>query len=203
MFELKPLPYAYDALMPVLGADTLQFHHDKHHQTYVDNLNKLVAGTELADYTCACKVICNLDKLPADKVQAVRNNAGGVYNHNLYWECMIPGGAKEPQGKLAEDINATFGSFEAMKELFDKSGAGRFGSGWAWLVLRDGKLAIESTPNQDCPIETGAAALLGNDVWEHAYYLQYQNRRAAYLSDWWQLVNWDIVAQRYEKALNK
>lgn len=200
-FELAPLPYAYDALLPVLGEDTLHCHHDKHHQGYVNNLNAAAEGTEFAEMHCAADVIRNLSKAPADKVVALRNNAGGTYNHNLYWNCMIPGGSKTPVGKLAEAINKDFGSFEAMQEAFNKAGAGRFGSGWAWLVLRDGKLVIESTPNQDNPLETGGVPILGNDVWEHAYYLQYQNRRADYLKDWWTLLNWEVIGKRYEAAL--
>lgn len=200
-FTLKPLPYAYDALEPVISKDTLHFHHDKHHQAYVNNLNAVLEGTELEGYTCGREVIKNLQKLPKEKIAGARNNAGGVANHNMYWECMTPGGSKEPVGELKAEMEKVFGSFESFQEQFNKAGAGRFGSGWVWLVLRDGKLAIETTANQDNPVETGAIPLLGNDVWEHAYYLDYQNRRADYLKEWFKLLNWDIIGERYLKAV--
>ena len=196
-FELKPLPYAYDALEPTIDAETMHFHHDKHHQTYVNNLNAAVEGLDLP-YTCAGELLKHLDEVPAEKRQGIINNGGGVHNHNVFWESMIPGGAKEPQGKLAEEITKTFGSFEAFKEAFEKAGAGRFGSGWVWLVKEGQELKIVATPTQDSPVSNGQTILLGNDVWEHAYYLKYQNRRADYLKAWWDVVNWDVVAKRYE-----
>ena len=175
-FTLPPLPYAADALEPHVDAQTMQIHHDKHHQAYVTNLNA---------------------KVPDDKRAAVRNNGGGHYNHTLFWELMAPGGAKAPEGALATAIDSTFGGLPAFKEQFQKAGLGRFGSGWAWLVRdKAGKLAIESTPNQDSPLMDGKHAVFGCDVWEHAYYLKYQNRRADYLAAWWNVLNWSVAGKR-------
>ncbi|MDD7761135.1 MAG: superoxide dismutase [Ezakiella sp.] len=196
MIELMKLPYEHDALEPVISKNTVEFHHDKHHQNYVDTLNKLIEGTELASLTIE-EIIKNLDKAPADKKQAIINNAGGVYNHNLYWEELIPGGASEPTGALKEAIDKAFDSFEKFKEEFEAAGKGRFGSGWAWLVKDGDEVKIVSTANQDSPLSEGLIPLLANDVWEHAYYLDYQNARAKYLSEFWKIVNWDKVAERF------
>lgn len=194
--ELMKLPYAYDALEPVIGQETVKVHHDKHHQTYVDNLNKAIAGTEFENMDVE-EILKNLDRAPKDKLTAIKNNGGGVYNHNVYWQQLIPGGSKEPTGKLKEAIDKAFGSFDAFKEAFEAAGKGRFGSGWAWLVKDGEDVAIVSTPNQDSPISEGKVCLLGNDVWEHAYYLDYKNDRAGYLKKFWDIVNWDEVAKRF------
>ncbi len=196
MIELIKLPYSYEALELVIGRETVETHHDKHHQSYVDNLNKLIEGTDLADM-CVEEILKNLDKAPADKKQAITNNGGGVYNHNLYWEQLIPGGAKEPTGALKEAIDKAFGSFEKFKEEFENAGKSQFGSGWAWLVKDGDAVKIVKTANQDSPISDGLVPLLANDVWEHAYYLDYKNKRAAYLTEFWKIVNWDKVAERF------
>ncbi len=200
-FELPPLPYDYAALEPHIDEQTMRIHHDKHHATYVTNLNNAVAGTEFENMAIE-ELVANLDKVPEAKRTAVRNNGGGHYNHTLFWEIMGPGGGGQPTGALAEAINSTFGSFDALKEEINKAGAGRFGSGWAWLVVgSDGNLSVTSTPNQDNPLMDGSGTpILGVDVWEHAYYLKYQNRRPDYLSAWWNTVNWDAVNARYEAA---
>lgn len=195
-FNLKPLPYAYDALVEAIDEETMKIHHDKHHQTYVDNLNKAIAGTEFDNMSLE-EILTNLDKAPADKKTAITNNAGGHYNHEMLWETMTPGGAKEPVGNLAKAINEKFGSFEAFKSEFEAKGAGRFGSGWVSLVKKDGELEIIALPNQDCAITLGYDLIISNDVWEHAYYLRYQNRRAEYLNQWWKVVNWDVAERRY------
>ena len=192
MIELMKLPYSYEALEPVIGRETVETHHDKHYQTYVDNLNKLIKGTEF-EGKCIVEIIKNLKGAPA----GIINNAGGVYNHNLYWEELIPGGSSEPTGALKEAIDKAFGSFEKFKEEFENAGKSRFGSGWAWLVKDGNDLKIVSTANQDCPLTDGLVPLLGNDVWEHAYYLDYKNARAKYLTEFWKIVNWDIVAERF------
>jgi Fe-Mn family superoxide dismutase len=200
-FELPPLPYDYAALEPHIDEQTMRIHHDKHHATYVTNLNNAVAGTEFENMAIE-ELVSSLDKVPEAKRTAVRNNGGGHYNHTLFWEIMGPGGGGQPTGALAEAINSTFGSFDALKEEINKAGAGRFGSGWAWLVVgSDGNLSVTSTPNQDNPLMDGSGTpILGVDVWEHAYYLKYQNRRPDYLSAWWNTVNWDAVNARYEAA---
>lgn len=198
-FEVKDLGYAYDALEPVIDEATMKFHHDKHHVAYCTNLNKALEGLDM-DFCCVSDVLKNLDKIPAEKRDAVRNNGGGHYHHEMFWENMQPGGSKEPQGALAEQIKKVFGSFEEFKEKFNAAGAARFGSGWVWLVCDKGELKIVSTPNQDSPISCGQIPILGNDVWEHAYYLNYQNRRADYLKEWWKVVNWDVVGKRYDEA---
>ncbi len=195
-YEVPALPYAHDALEPTIDKATMEFHHDKHHQAYVDKANAALEGTEL-DGKDVREVLENLSSLPADKQGPFRNNGGGHYNHSLFWEAMSPDGGGEPTGELAEAITSTFGSFEDFKTQFEAAGVGQFGSGWAWLVLDGGQLAITSTPNQDSPVLDGKEPLLGNDVWEHAYYLKYQNKRPAYLSAWWDVVAWDVVAQRY------
>ena len=198
-YEVPPLPYDYAALEPHIDEQTMRLHHDKHHQAYVDKANGALEGTEWADKPIE-EVIANLDSLPADKKGPVRNNGGGHLNHSLFWESMSPDGGGEPSGDLAGAIDAAFGSFDAFKEQFEAAGVGQFGSGWAWLVLDGGSLKITSTPNQDSPISSGATPLVGNDVWEHAYYLKYQNKRPDYLKAWWNVVNWDKVAERYAAA---
>jgi Fe-Mn family superoxide dismutase len=198
-FEVPPLPYAYDALEPHIDADTMTLHHDKHHQAYVDKLNGAVEGTDWASKSIE-EIVANLGDLPADIAGPVRNNGGGHLNHSLFWESMSADGGGAPEGDLAAEIDAAFGSFDAFKEQFEAAGVGRFGSGWAWLVLDGGELKIVSTPNQDSPLTDGQAALLGNDVWEHAYYLKYQNRRPEYLKAWWNVVNWSVVADRLAAA---
>lgn len=201
-FELPKLPYAYDALEPYIDAQTMEIHHTKHHNTYVTNLNAAVEGTEFADKDLI-ELISNLDAVPADKQTAVRNNGGGHANHSLFWEILTPGGAKAPAGDLAAAIDAKFGSFDAFKDEFSKAAAGRFGSGWAWLVVdKNGELKVTSTPNQDSPYMEGETPILGLDVWEHAYYLKYQNRRPEYISAFWNVVNWDVVAEKYAAAKN-
>ena len=198
-YEVPPLPYDYAALEPHIDEQTMRLHHDKHHQAYVDKANGALEGTEWADKPIE-EVIANLDALPADKKGPVRNNGGGHLNHSLFWESMSPDGGGQPSGDLAGAIDAAFGSFDAFKEQFEAAGVGQFGSGWAWLVLDGGSLKITSTPNQDSPVTSGATPLLGNDVWEHAYYLKYQNKRPDYLKAWWNVVNWDKVAERYAAA---
>jgi superoxide dismutase, Fe-Mn family len=195
-YEVPPLPYDYAALEPHIDEQTMRLHHDKHHQAYVDKANGALEGTEWENKPIA-EVIANLDSLPDDKKGVVRNNGGGHLNHSLFWESMSPDGGGEPSGDLASAIDDAFGSFDAFKEQFEAAGVGQFGSGWAWLVLDGGALRITSTPNQDNPISSGATPLVGNDVWEHAYYLKYQNKRPDYLKAWWNVVNWDKVAERY------
>ncbi len=198
-FEVPPLPYDYDALEPHIDEATMKLHHDKHHQTYVDKANAALEGTEWADKD-AEEVLQNLDSLPDDKQMAVRNNAGGHANHTLFWEIMSPDGGGEPKGDLADAIDSTFGGLDAFKEKVAEAGANRFGSGWAWLVVNDGRLEVTSTPNQDTPLSEGMTPILGVDVWEHAYYLKYQNRRPDYIAAWWSVVNWDEVARRFDEA---
>ncbi len=199
--ELPALPYPYESLEPYIDTTTMQIHHDKHHATYVTNLNNALkeASPELQAMSAA-DLIKNLSKVPEASRGPVRNNAGGHVNHTMFWEQLKVGSA-EPSGALAEAINSAFGSLAAMKEAFEKAGLGRFGSGWAWLVKKDGKLAIVSTPNQDNPLMDGSGTpLLGCDVWEHAYYLKYQNKRADYLKAFWSVVNWADVAKRFAAA---
>jgi Fe-Mn family superoxide dismutase len=198
-YSVPPLPYDYDALEPHIDEATMRLHHDKHHQAYVDKANGALEGTEHADKPIE-DVLRNLDALPADKKGAVRNNGGGHYNHTLFWEAMSPNGGGAPEGELASAIDDAFGSFDAFKEQFQTAGANQFGSGWAWLVLDGGKLAVTSTANQDNPISSGQTPLLGNDVWEHAYYLKYNNRRPEYLKAWWNTVDWGKVGERYAAA---
>lgn len=199
-FELPPLPYATDALEPHIDARTMEIHHDKHHQTYVTNLNNAVAGTEFEAMSPE-DLIMALDRVPADKRTAVRNNGGGHVNHTMFWQIMGPGGGGEPTGAFGEAVTAAFGSSDAMKDAVNKAGAARFGSGWAWVILgTGGGLEVVSTPNQDNPMMDGQAPILGVDVWEHAYYLNYQNRRPDYLAAWWNTVNWDAVNRRFEAA---
>jgi superoxide dismutase, Fe-Mn family len=196
-FSVPDLPYAYDALEPTIDEQTMHLHHDKHHQAYVDKANAALEGTEWADKDVE-EVLQSLDSLPADKQGPVRNNGGGHYNHSLFWEMMSPDGGGEPSGELADAINSAFGSFDAFKEEFKNAGIGQFGSGWAWLVKNsDGSVAVTKTANQDSPISSGQTPLLGVDVWEHAYYLKYQNKRPEYLDAFWNVVNWDYVAERF------
>jgi superoxide dismutase, Fe-Mn family len=198
-YEVPPLPYDYAALEPHIDEQTMRLHHDKHHQAYVDKANGALDGTEHADKPIA-DVIANLDALPDDIRGVVRNNGGGHLNHSLFWESMSPDGGGEPSGDLAAAISSAFGSFDDFKEKFEAAGANQFGSGWAWLVLDGGELKVTSTANQDNPITGGATPLVGNDVWEHAYYLKYNNRRPEYLKAWWNVVDWGKVAERYSAA---
>ncbi len=198
-FALPPLPYASDALEPHIDAQTMEIHHGRHHKAYVDNLVKAVAEFPDLSRKSIEDLVKELNSVPEKIRTAVRNNGGGHYNHALFWQMMKKDGGGEPKGELAKAIASSFGSFAAFKEAFAKAGLGQFGSGWAWLVVQQGKLAIQATPNQDNPITQGAQPLLGVDVWEHAYYLKYQNRRADYITAWWNVVNWDFVADRYAK----
>ncbi len=198
-YEVPPLPYDYAALEPHIDEQTMHVHHDKHHQAYVDNANKALEGTEWADRPVE-QVLANLDLLPEDKQAAVRNNAGGHANHTLFWEIMSPDGGGEPSGKLADAIADTFESLDELKKLINDTGVKRFGSGWTWLVHDGTGLAVYSTANQDSPISNADTPLLGIDVWEHSYYLKYQNRRPDYLEAWWNVVNWNAVQERLESA---
>lgn len=198
-FEVPDLPYAYDALEPHIDEATMRVHHDKHHQAYVDKANAALEGTEWADRSVE-DVLTNLSSLPGDKQAAVRNNAGGHYNHSLFWKMMSPDGGGEPTGAIADGINDTFGSFGDFQEQFKAAGVARFGSGWSWLVKDSSGLAVVSTPNQDTPLSDGSSPLLGVDVWEHAYYLKYQNKRPEYLDAFWNVVNWDYVNELYAAA---
>ncbi len=198
-FTLSPLPYAYDALEPHIDKLTMQIHHDKHHQAYVDNLNKAITGTEYEN-----KSLEEIVKKAGTISPAARNNGGGHWNHSFFWDILAPHAGAQPSGELSEAINSSFGSFEEFKEKFQNAGATRFGSGWAWLIVKDGKLEITSTPNQDNPLmdvaEVKGTPILGVDVWEHAYYLKYQNRRPEYLKAFWNVVNWAKVAELYASA---
>ena len=198
-YEVPPLPYDYAALEPHIDEQTMRLHHDKHHQAYVDKVNGALEGTEHADKPIE-DVVRNLDAIPEDKRGVVRNNGGGHLNHTMFWESMTPDGGGEPSGELADAIAAKFGSFDAFKEQFEAAGVNQFGSGWAWLVLDAGQLKVRSTANQDNPVSDGQTPLLGNDVWEHAYYLKYQNRRPEYLKAWWNVVDWSKVGERYAAA---
>ncbi|MGQ0814480.1 MAG: superoxide dismutase [Gemmatimonadota bacterium] len=199
-FKLPELGYAHDALEPHIDAKTMEIHHGKHHAAYTNNLNAALEKHPDLQKREAQDLIRNLLSVPEDIRTAVRNNGGGYINHNFFWEIMKPGGAKKPDGKLASEIDSTFGGFDAFKEAVNKAGTGRFGSGWAWLVVDSGgKLQVVSTANQDSPISDGMKPVLGVDVWEHAYYLKYQNRRPDYLTAWWNVVNWDVVGQKYGK----
>lgn len=200
-FELAPLPYANNALEPFIDAITMEIHHDRHHAAYVNNLNAAIKGTDLEGKPLL-EIITNISKAP----MAVRNNGGGHFNHDLFWNVMAPNKGGEPTGALADAIKSTFGSFEDFKTQFNAAGATRFGSGWAWLIVKaDKSIAICSTPNQDNPLmdiaEVKGTPILGCDVWEHAYYLKYQNKRPDYMANWWNVVNWDAVADRYKAAL--
>ena len=197
--EVPPLPYDYNALEPHIDEQTMRIHHDKHHDAYVKNLNAALEGhAELAALSIEA-LLARLDAVPEKARTAVRNNGGGHANHTLFWEIMTPGGATEPEGKLADAITSSFGSVKDFKEQFAKAAAARFGSGWAWLVPEGNGLAITSTPNQDTPLMDGVTPLLGLDVWEHAYYLKYQNRRPDYVTAWWNVVNWSVVGKRFTR----
>ncbi len=198
-FELPPLPYDYAALEPHIDEQTMRLHHDKHHQAYVDNANKALAGTEWEDNSVE-SALAELDAMPEEIRTTVRNNAGGHANHTLFWEIMSPDGGGEPEGDLKAAIDDTFGSVDELKALVNDGGVKRFGSGWTWLVHDGTGLAVYSTPNQDSPLMQSDEPLLGIDVWEHAYYLKYQNRRPEYLEIWWNVVNWADVARRFEGA---
>jgi len=198
-FELPPLPYEFDALEPHIDARTMEIHHDKHHQAYVDNANKALDGNEWADRPVEA-ILANVELLPEDIRTAVRNNAGGHANHSLFWQIMSPEGGGEPEGDLATAIADTFGSVDDLKAAITDAGVKRFGSGWSWLVWDGTGLAVLSSPNQDSPIMDDKTPLLGIDVWEHAYYLNYQNRRPDYLAAWWNVVNWGEVARRFAEA---
>jgi Fe-Mn family superoxide dismutase len=197
-FTLPPLPYPYDALEPHIDEATMKLHHGKHHQAYVDKLNAAIAGSEWESKSLD-EIMVSLDKVP-DKIKAaVRNNGGGHYNHSLFWQWMSPTGGGEPTGKVAEAINSKFGSFAKFKEEFEAAGMSRFGSGWVWLIQDGNELSITTTPYQDCPVSEGKKVLLGNDLWEHAYYLKYQNRRPEYLAAWWNVVNWNKVTELFNQ----
>jgi superoxide dismutase, Fe-Mn family len=198
-YSVPDLPYDYNALEPHIDEETMRVHHDKHHQAYVDKANAALEGTEFAD-TDVAEVLQNLSSLPDDKQAAVRNNGGGHYNHGFFWQMMSPDGGGEPEGDLAGAIGDAFGGFDDFKSQFKDAGVNRFGSGWAWLVHDGSGLAVVSTANQDSPISDGQTPLLGCDVWEHAYYLKYQNRRPDYIDAWWNVVNWDFVSQRFAEA---
>jgi Fe-Mn family superoxide dismutase len=197
--QLPPLPYDFAALEPHIDAQTMQIHHGKHHQAYVNNLNAALEKHPELQSKSAEDLIRSLSSVPEDVRTAVRNNGGGHVNHTMFWKLMAPKAGGSPTGAVADAINGAFGSFDAFKEQFAKAGVGRFGSGWAWLIDTGGKLSIESTPNQDSPIMDGKKAILGLDVWEHAYYLKYQNRRPDYIAAWWNVVNWPEVARLYGK----
>ena len=197
-FTLPPLPYSYDALEPHIDEATMKLHHGKHHQAYVDKLNAAIAASEWESKSLD-EIMVSLDKVP-DKIKAaVRNNGGGHYNHSLFWQWMSPTGGGEPTGKVAEAINSKFGSFAKFKEEFEAAGMSRFGSGWVWLIQDGSELSIATTPYQDCPVSEGKKVLLGNDLWEHAYYLKYQNRRPEYLAAWWNVVNWNKVTELFNQ----
>ncbi|MCT1403574.1 superoxide dismutase [Paenibacillus sp. p3-SID867] len=199
-FQLPALPYANDALEPHIDAQTMEIHHDRHHNTYVTNLNAALENAPELQGKSLEDLIANLDAVPESIRTAVRNNGGGHANHSLFWEVIGPNGGGQPTGALADAINSELGGFDKFKEDFAKAATTRFGSGWAWLIVKDGKLAVTSTPNQDSPIMEGQTPLLGLDVWEHAYYLKYQNKRPDYISAFWNVVNWEEVGKRYDNA---
>lgn len=199
-FELPELPYAYDALEPHIDKETMNIHHTKHHNAYVTKLNAALEGHSAFDDMSVEEILADLSKVPEDIRTAVRNNGGGHANHSLFWTILSLEGAKEPIGDLKGAIEQTFGSFDSFKETFENAAATRFGSGWAWLVVADGKLEVLSTPNQDTPVMEGKTPILGLDVWEHAYYLNYQNRRPDYIDAFWNVVNWDKVEEYYQAA---
>jgi superoxide dismutase, Fe-Mn family len=200
-YELPPLPYDYNALEPYIDEETMHLHHDKHHQAYVNNLNAALQGQSQFENMSIDDLVRNLNSVPEAIRTAVRNNGGGHANHSMFWQIMKANGGGEPTGDLANAITSTFGSFDQFKAAFNDAGTKRFGSGWAWLVIgTDGKLAVTSTANQDSPLTDGLYPVMGNDVWEHAYYLKYQNRRPDYLAAWWNVVNWDEVAKRFAQG---
>lgn len=197
-YKLPDLPYAYDALEPHIDEETMKLHHDKHHNTYVEGVNKAIEGHEELQKLSIEELVAKLNEVPEDIRTAVRNSGGGHANHSLFWEIMSPNGGGEPTGPLADAIKDAFGSFEDFKNEVKTAGTGQFGSGWAWLVVDNGELKVTKTPNQDSPLTDGQTPIFGVDVWEHAYYLNYQNKRAAYLDAFWNVVNWDEVAKRYD-----
>ncbi|PKG45754.1 MULTISPECIES: superoxide dismutase [unclassified Planococcus (in: firmicutes)] len=197
-YELPELPYAYDALEPHIDKETMNIHHTKHHNTYVTNVNAALEGHDDLSSKSIEELISDLNAVPEDIRTAVRNNGGGHANHSLFWQLLSPNGGGQPTGAVADAINNKFGSFDEFKEKFEAAGKTRFGSGWAWLVVSNGELEVTSTPNQDSPLSEGKTPILGVDVWEHAYYLKYQNRRPDYLAAFWNVVNWDEVSKRYE-----
>jgi Fe-Mn family superoxide dismutase len=197
-FTLPPLPYAFDALEPSIDAKTMEIHHDKHHAAYVNNLNAALEKAPELQSKSLDDLLRNLDQVPESIRTAVRNNGGGDWNHTMFWEIMSPNGGGKPGGKLADAINSSFGSFETFQQQFNDAATKRFGSGWAWVINDGGKLSITSTPNQDNPMMDGKRAIMGVDVWEHAYYLKYQNRRPEYLAAWWNVVNWPEIERRFE-----
>ncbi|MEO1996191.1 MAG: superoxide dismutase [Planctomycetaceae bacterium] len=199
-FELPELPYAYDALEPHIDSRTMEIHHTKHHQAYIDKANAALQGHDDLAARSICELVSDLDGVPEGIRGAIRNNGGGHSNHSLFWTVMSPNGGGEPSGSLADAISAAFGSFAAFQEQFAAAAATRFGSGWAWLSVSDGALVVESTPNQDTPLSTGHTPILGLDVWEHAYYLNYQNRRPDYVAGFWNVVNWEEVSRRFAAA---
>ena len=199
-FELPPLPYAYDALEPYIDEATMKLHHDKHHQTYVTNLNGAVEKYPDLGKKTPEELIQNLASIPEDVKKVVQNNGGGHVNHTMFWTIMKHGGGGDPIGDIADQITTDFGSFEDFKKKFNETTAKQFGSGWGWLIFKGGKLEIVTTPNQDNPISTGSYPILGNDVWEHAYYLKYQNKRPDYLAAWWNTINWEEINKRFETA---
>lgn len=199
-FELPPLPYAYDALVPHISKETMEYHHDKHHAAYVTNLNNALKDHPDLGKKSIDDLLRDIKSVPESIRQAVINNGGGHYNHTMFWEIMTPGGSKAPTGSLADAING-LGGFERLKEMINDAGIKRFGSGWAWLVLDGGHLKVISTLNQDCPLMNGQYPVFGVDVWEHAYYIDYRNRRPDYLKAWWNTLNWDIIGKRYETGL--
>ena len=199
-FEVPPLPYDYAALEPHIDEQTMRIHHDKHHGTYVTNLNAALENQPNLQGKSIEQLLRDINSVPEDIRTAVRNNGGGHANHTMFWEIMAPNAGGQPSGPLAEAINSSFGSFDAFKEQFAKAATTRFGSGWAWLLRHGGRLEITSTANQDSPLMEGRTPILGLDVWEHAYYLKYQNRRPEYINAWWNVVNWDAVAERFNRA---
>jgi superoxide dismutase, Fe-Mn family len=202
-YELPPLPYDYSALEPHIDEETMHLHHDKHHQAYVNNLNAALQGQTQFENMNIDDLVRNLNSVPEAVHTAVRNNGGGHANHSMFWQIMKPSGGGEPTGDLANAITSAFGSFDQLKAAFNDAGTKRFGSGWAWLVIgTDGKLAVTSTANQDNPLTDGLFPVMGNDVWEHAYYLKYQNRRPDYLAAWWNVVNWDEIAKRFAQGMS-
>ena len=198
--ELPELPYSHDALEPFIDKTTMEIHHGKHHNAYVTNLNNAISGNESLESKSIIELISDLDSVPEDIRGAIRNNGGGHANHSLFWSIMGPGKGGEPSGALGEAINSTFGSFETLKDEFTKAGMTRFGSGWAWLSISNGSLVVSSTPNQDSPLMDGNEPIIGCDVWEHAYYLKYQNLRPDYLNAWWNVVDWDAASARFDAA---
>ncbi len=203
-FQLEPLPYDYNALEPYIDEETMHLHHDKHAQTYVNNLNAAIQNVPEYGNMDVEDLMRRINDVPENIRTAVRNNGGGHANHSMYWKIMTPNGGGNPTGPIADAINQAFGSFDAFKQQFNDAGAKRFGSGWAWLVAdQNGNLSVTSTANQDSPLMDGLYPIMGNDVWEHAYYLKYQNRRPDYLNAWWNVVNWDEVNNRYQKARGK